>query len=163
MRVSGSKIFISGGEHDLTDNIVHLVLCRLPDAPPGTKGLSLVLVPKMLPDGKRNTMRCDGIEKKMGIKGSATCAMRFEGAIGWLIGEPNRGLAAMFLMMNAARLHVGLQGLGHQEMATQNALRYAPSACRCRRPGGPMARRLGPLTRSPGTPRCAARCCACRP
>ena len=125
VRVSGNKIFISGGEHDLSDNIVHLVLCRLPDAPPGTKGLSLVLVPKMLPDGTRNTMHCDGIEKKMGIKGSATCAMRYEGAIGWLVGEPNRGLAAMFLMMNSARLHVGLQGLGHQEMATQNALRYA--------------------------------------
>jgi len=125
VRVSGNKIFISGAEHDLSDNIVHLVLCRLPDAPPGTKGLSLVLVPKMLPDGTRNTMHCDGIEKKMGIKGSATCAMRYEGATGWLVGEPNRGLAAMFLMMNSARLHVGLQGLGHQEMATQNALRYA--------------------------------------
>ena len=128
LRISGNKIFISGGEHDLTDNIVHLVLCRLsgsPDAPPGTKGVSLALVPKILPDGTRNAMHCDGIEKKMGIKGSATCAMRYEGATGWLVGEPNRGLAAMFLMMNSARLHVGLQGLGHQEMATQNALRYA--------------------------------------
>jgi alkylation response protein AidB-like acyl-CoA dehydrogenase len=125
LRVSGQKIFISGGEHDLTDNIVHLVLCCLPDAPPGTKGISLVLVPKLLPDGTRNAMHCDGIEHKMGIHGSATCAMRYEGATGWLIGQPNRGLAAMFLMMNSARLHVGLQGLGHQEMATQNALRYA--------------------------------------
>ncbi len=125
LRVSGSKIFISGGEHDLTDNIVHLVLCRLPDAAPGTKGLSLALVPKILPDGSRNSMVCDGIEKKMGIKGSATCAMRYEAATGWLVGAPHRGLAAMFLMMNSARLHVGLQGLGHQEMATQNALRYA--------------------------------------
>ena len=125
VRVCGHKIFISGAEHDLTDNIVHLVLCRLPDAPPGTKGLSLALVPKLLPDGTRNAMFCDGLEKKMGIKGSATCAMRYEGATGWLVGEPNRGLAAMFLMMNSARLHVGLQGLGHQEMATQNALRYA--------------------------------------
>jgi alkylation response protein AidB-like acyl-CoA dehydrogenase len=125
LRVSGQKIFISGGEHDLTDNIVHLVLCRLPDAPPGTKGISLALVPKLLPDGTRNAMHCDGIEHKMGIHGSATCAMRYEGATGWLIGQPNRGLAAMFLMMNSARLHVGLQGLGHQEMATQNALRYA--------------------------------------
>ncbi len=125
LRVSGNKIFISGGEHDLTDNIVHLVLCRLPDAPKGTKGLSLALVPKVLPDGTRNALFCDGIEKKMGIKASATCAMRYEGATGWLVGEANRGLAAMFLMMNSARLHVGLQGLGHQEMAAQNAQRYA--------------------------------------
>jgi alkylation response protein AidB-like acyl-CoA dehydrogenase len=125
LRISGNKIFISGGEHDLTDNIVHLVLCRLPDAPAGTKGLSLALVPKVLPDGTRNAMHCDGIEKKMGIKASATCAMRYEAATGWLVGEPNRGLAAMFLMMNSARLHVGLQGLGHQEMAAQNAQRYA--------------------------------------
>ena len=123
--VTGGKIFISGGEHDLTDNIVHLVLCRLGGAPAGSKGLSLALVPKILPDGGRNSVFCDGIEKKMGIKGSATCQMRFESAQGWLIGEPNRGLAAMFLMMNAARLHVGLQGLGHLEAATQNAWRYA--------------------------------------
>ena len=125
VKVTGQKIFISGGEHDLTDNIVHLVLCRLPDAPPGTKGITLALVPKLLPDGTRNAMHCDGIEHKMGIHGSATCAMRYEGATGWLVGEPHRGLAAVFLMMNSARLHVGLQGLGHQEMATQNALRYA--------------------------------------
>jgi len=124
-RLSGSKIFISGGEHDLTDNIVHLVLARLPDAPAGTKGLSLFLAPKLLPDGTRNAIRCDGIEKKMGIKGSATCAMSFDGATGWLIGEPNRGLAAMFVMMNSARLHVGLQGLGHLEAAEQNARAYA--------------------------------------
>jgi alkylation response protein AidB-like acyl-CoA dehydrogenase len=125
LRVTGSKIFISGGEHDLTDNIVHLVLCRLPDAPPGSKGLSLALVPKWLPDGARNAMHCDALEHKMGIHGSATCAMRYEAATGWLVGEPQRGLAAMFLMMNSARLHVGLQGLGHQEMATQNAWRHA--------------------------------------
>ncbi len=125
VRLSGSKIFISGGEHDLTPNIVHLVLARLPDAPPGTRGISLFLAPKFLPDGSRNTIRCDGIEKKMGIKGSATCAMSFEGATGWLIGEPNRGLAAMFVMMNSARLHVGLQGLGHLDAARQNALAYA--------------------------------------
>jgi len=123
--ITGQKIFISGADHDLTDNIVHLVLARLPDAAPGTKGLSLALVPKLLPDGTRNAWVVDGLEKKMGIKGSATCAVRYEGATGWLVGEPNRGLAAMFLMMNSARLHVGLQGLGHQEMATQNALRYA--------------------------------------
>jgi alkylation response protein AidB-like acyl-CoA dehydrogenase len=125
LRVSGDKIFISGGDHDLSANIVHLVLCRLAGAPPGTRGLSLALVPKILPDGGRNRVWCDAIEKKMGIKGSATCQMRFEAAQGWLVGEPHRGLAAMFLMMNAARLHVGLQGLGHLEAATQNAWAYA--------------------------------------
>lgn len=135
--VTGSKIFISGGEHDLTGNIVHLVLARLPDAPAGTKGLSLLLVPKWLPDGGRNTVHCDAIEHKMGLKGSATCSMRFEAATGWLLGEPNRGLAAMFLMMNAARLHVGLQGLGHLEIATQNALRYAHERLQSRAPRRP--------------------------
>jgi len=124
-RISGSKIFISGGEHDLTDNIVHLVLARLPDSPVGTKGISLMLVPKFLPDGARNAIRCDGIEKKMGIKGSATCAMSFDNATGWLIGAPHRGLAAMFVMMNAARLHVAMQGIGHLEIAQQNAHAYA--------------------------------------
>ena len=124
-RISGSKIFISGGEHDLTDNIVHLVLARMGDAPAGTKGLSLFLAPKILPDGSRNTIRCDGIEKKMGIKGSATCAMSFEGAVGWLIGEPHRGLSAMFVMMNSARLHVAMQGIGHLETAQRNAHAYA--------------------------------------
>jgi alkylation response protein AidB-like acyl-CoA dehydrogenase len=139
VRLSGHKIFISGGDHDLTDNIVHLVLCRLPDAPPGTKGLSLAIAPKFMPDGRRNAVYCDGIEKKMGIKGSATCQMRFENAEGWLIGEPNRGLAAMFLMMNAARLHVGMQGVGHLEAATQNAWRYAAERMQmraARRPDG---------------------------
>jgi alkylation response protein AidB-like acyl-CoA dehydrogenase len=125
LAVTGGKIFISGADHDMADNIVHLVLCRLPDAPPGTKGLSLALVPKRLPDGTRNAWAVDGLEHKMGIHGSATCVLRYEGATGWLVGEPNRGLQAMFLMMNAARLHVGLQGLGHLEMATQNARRYA--------------------------------------
>ena len=137
-RIRGTKIFISGGEHDLTDNIVHLVLCRLPGAPPGSKGLSLLLAPKVLPDGSRNAIRCDGIEKKMGIKGSATCAMSFEGAVGWLVGEPHCGLAAMFVMMNAARLHVGLQGLGHLEMAQQNAHSYARERVQGR--GVPIAR-----------------------
>jgi alkylation response protein AidB-like acyl-CoA dehydrogenase len=125
LAVSGGKIFISGADHDLSDNIVHLVLCRLPDAPPGTKGLSLALVPKWLPDGTRNGVFVDGLEHKMGIHGSATCVVRYEGATGWLVGEPGRGLAAMFLMMNAARLHVALQGLGHLEMAAQNARRQA--------------------------------------
>ena len=114
LRISGSKIFISGADHDFTDQIVHLVLCRLPDAPPGTKGISLALVPKRLPDGSRNAWQVDSVEHKMGIHASATCALRYENATGWLVGEPNRGLAAMFLMMNSARLHVGLQGLGHQ-------------------------------------------------
>ena len=123
--ITGSKIFISGGEQDMTENIVHLVLARLPDAPPGTKGISLFLAPKILPDGARNAIRCDGIEKKMGIKGSATCAMSFDAATGWLIGQPHRGLAAMFVMMNSARLHVAMQGLGHLEAAQQNALAYA--------------------------------------
>jgi alkylation response protein AidB-like acyl-CoA dehydrogenase len=138
---TGSKNFFSGGEHDLTDNIVHLVLARLqaPDAPApaGTKGLSLFLAPKVLPDGRRNAIRCDGIEKKMGIKGSATCAMSFDGATGWLIGEPHRGLAAMFVMMNSARLHVGLQGLGHLETAQRNAHAYAQERVQGR--GRPIA------------------------
>ena len=123
--ITGSKIWISGGDQDMTDNIVHLVLCRLPDAPPGNKGLSLMVAPKFLPDGSRNKIRCDGVEKKMGIKGSATCAMSFEGATGWLVGEPHKGLTAMFVMMNSARLHVAMQGLGHLEMAQQNAHTYA--------------------------------------
>jgi alkylation response protein AidB-like acyl-CoA dehydrogenase len=135
--ITGTKIFISGGEHDLTDNIVHLVLCRLPAAPPGAKGLSLLLAPKVLPDGSHNAIRCDGIERKMGIKGSATCVMSFEGATGWLVGEPHRGLAAMFVMMNSARLHVGLQGLGHLEMAQQNAHAYACERVQGR--GAPIA------------------------
>ncbi len=133
-RIRGTKIFISGGEHDLTDNIVHMVLARITDAPSGTKGISLFLVPKFLPGGERNTLRCDGIEKKMGIKGSATCVMSFEGATGWLVGEPHRGLAAMFAMMNAARLHVGLQGIGHSESAYQNSLRYALERTQMRAP-----------------------------
>lgn len=127
--ITGNKIFISGADHDLTHQIVHLVLCRLQDpanpAPPGTKGISLALVPKWLPEGTRNSWAVESLEHKMGIHASATCALRYEAATGWLVGEANRGLGAMFLMMNSARLHVGLQGLGHQEMATQNAVRYA--------------------------------------
>ena len=147
--ITGSKIFISGGDQDLTPNIVHLVLARLHDpdgqpAPPGTKGLSLFLAPKFLADGTRNAVRCDSIEKKMGLKGSATSAMSFEGATGWLIGEPHRGLAAMFLMMNAARLHVGLQGLGHLEAATQNAQRYARERTQSRAPRRPEGATAAP-------------------
>lgn len=152
VRVSGHKIFISGGEQDLTDNIVHLVLCRLADARAGTKGLSLALVPKVMPDGRRNAVFCDGIEKKMGIKGSATCQMRFEAAEGWLIGEPNRGLAAMFLMMNSARLHVAVQGLGHLEAATQNAWAYAAERLQmraARRPEGAAAAAADPIAWHP--------------
>ncbi len=134
-RVSGSKIFISGGEHDLSDNIVHLVLARLPDAPPGPKGLSLFLAPKLLPDGRRNGVHCERIEEKMGLHGSPTCVLRFEDASGWLVGEANRGLNTMFVMMNAARLHVGLQGIGLLEAAWQKASAYAAERRQMRAPG----------------------------
>ncbi len=134
-RLSGSKIFISGGEHDLTDNIVHLVIARLPDAPPGPKGLSLFLAPKVLPDGARNGVVCERIEEKMGLHGSPTCVLRFEDATGWLVGEPHRGLNAMFVMMNAARLHVGLQGIALLEAAWQKATAYAAERRQMRAPG----------------------------
>jgi alkylation response protein AidB-like acyl-CoA dehydrogenase len=138
-RVNGSKIFISGGEHDLTDNIVHLVLARLQEpgkeAPSGPKGLSLFLVPKILPGGKRNAVVCERIEEKMGLHGSPTCVMRFDDATGWLVGEPNKGLNAMFVMMNAARLHVGLQGIGLLEAAWQKASAYAAERRQMRAPG----------------------------
>jgi len=129
-KITGTKIFISAGEHDLTRNIVHLVLAKLPDAPAGTKGISLFIVPKFLPDangepGQRNGVQCGSIEHKMGIKASATCVMNFDDAQGWLIGEANQGMRAMFTMMNAARLGVGMQGLGVAEVARQNALVYA--------------------------------------
>ncbi|MBP8204539.1 MAG: acyl-CoA dehydrogenase family protein, partial [Giesbergeria sp.] len=142
VRVSGSKIFISGGEHDLTDNIIHLVLARLPDAPAGPKGLSLFLVPKMLPHvhqpgalGERNAVVCERIEEKMGLHGSPTCVMRFDDATGWLVGEPHKGLNAMFVMMNSARLHVGLQGIGLLEAAWQKASAYAQERRQMRAPG----------------------------
>ena len=128
--ISGTKIFITGGEHDFTDNIIHLVLARLPDAPAGTKGISLFIVPKVKVArdgsvGERNAVRCGSIEHKMGIHGSATCVINFDGAQGYLIGQPNKGLNAMFTMMNTARLAVGLQGLGLIDRAYQNALRYS--------------------------------------
>ncbi|ATZ73774.1 acyl-CoA dehydrogenase [Idiomarina sp. X4] len=128
--ISGTKIFITGGEHDLVDNIVHLVLAKLPDAPAGTKGISLFVVPKFLSDREgnlteRNAVSCGSIEHKMGIHGSATCVMNFDGAKGWLVGEPHRGLPAMFTMMNYERLGVGIQGLGAAERSYQNALEYA--------------------------------------
>jgi alkylation response protein AidB-like acyl-CoA dehydrogenase len=129
-RVSGTKIFITAGEHDLTENIVHLVLARLPDAPAGVKGISLFIVPKYKVAksgqmGARNGVTCGAIEHKMGIKASVTCVMNFDGAEGWLIGQPNRGLMAMFTMMNTARLAVGIQGLGVIERGYQRSLAYA--------------------------------------
>lgn len=123
--VEGQKIYISWGDHDLTDNIVHLVLARLPDAPPGSKGISLFLVPKILPDGAVNAVKTVSIEHKMGLHGSPTCVLAFEGATGWLVGEENKGLACMFTMMNNARLGVGVEGLGAAEAAFQHALAYA--------------------------------------
>ena len=128
--ITGTKIFISAGEHDLTENIIHLVLARTPDAPEGTKGISLFVVPKFLLDedgnpGERNTLMCGAIEHKMGIHANATCVMNYDGATGWLVGEENKGLAAMFIMMNAARLGVGIQGLAQGEAAYQNGVAYA--------------------------------------
>ncbi len=137
VRITGNKIFISGGDQDMTDNIVQLVLFRLPDAPAGTKGISLALVPKFMPDGSRNHIYADGIEHKMGIHGSATCQMRMEGAQGWIVGQPHQGLRAMFLMMNAARLHVAMQGVGHLEAATQGAWAYAMERVQMRSPARP--------------------------
>ena len=127
-RITGSKIFITYGEHDLTDNIIHFVLARLPDAPAGTKGISLFLVPKVMPDGTRNDVRAHSVEHKLGIHASPTCTMVYGdkgGAVGFLIGEEHKGMACMFTMMNRARLAVGLQGVGIAERATQQALAYA--------------------------------------
>ncbi|GGY05969.1 acyl-CoA dehydrogenase C-terminal domain-containing protein [Paludibacterium paludis] len=123
--ITGTKIFISAGEHDLADNIIHLVLARLPDAPKDVKGISLFIVPKFLADGSRNAMHCGSLEHKMGIKANATAVLNFDGAKGFLIGEANRGLACMFTMMNAARLGCGMQGLGLGEASYQGALAYA--------------------------------------
>ena len=134
--LSGTKIFISGGEHDLSDNIVHLVLARLPDSPPGPKGLSLFLCPKFYEDGSRSAVACERIEEKMGLHGSPTCVMRFDEAPGWIVGEPGKGLNAMFVMMNAARLHVGLQGVGLLDAAWQKADAYSKERRQMRAPGG---------------------------
>lgn len=141
-RITGTKIFISAGEHDLTDNIVHLVLARLPDAPEGTRGISLFVVPKFLPGpdggiGARNGVRCGSIEHKMGIKASATCVMNFDEAEGELVGAPHKGMRAMFTMMNAARLGVGVQGLGLAETAYQGARAYAAERLQGRALKGP--------------------------
>ncbi len=129
-KITGTKIFISAGEHDLSENIVHLVLARIEGAPEGTRGISLFIVPKMMPNadgslGARNAVACGSLEEKMGIHGNATCVMNYDGATGWLIAEENRGLHAMFTMMNEARLAVGLQGLAISEVAYQNAVAYA--------------------------------------
>ena len=129
-KITGNKIFISAGEHDMAENIVHLVLARLPGAPEGSKGISLFITPKFLPNadgtlGARNPITCGAIEEKMGIHANSTCQINMDGATGWLIGGPNKGLQAMFVFMNAARLGVGMQGLGITEIAYQNALVYA--------------------------------------
>ncbi|MEZ5645877.1 MAG: acyl-CoA dehydrogenase C-terminal domain-containing protein [Burkholderiaceae bacterium] len=144
-RITGQKIFISAGEHDFTENIVHLVLARLPDAPKGSKGISLFLVPKFQVKadgsiGERNAIICGGLEHKMGIHGNATCQMILDGAVGTLVGEPNKGLAAMFVMMNAARLGVGNQSLGLTEVAYQNALAYAKDRIQMRSLSGTKAK-----------------------
>ncbi len=130
VNITGTKIFISAGEHDLTENIIHLVLAKLPDAPDGVKGISLFVVPKFLPKedgsvGERNGVRCGSIEHKMGIHGNATCVINLDDAKGWLVGEKHKGLRAMFTMMNAARLGVAMQGLGVAEIAYQNGVNYA--------------------------------------
>ncbi|MFC3607780.1 acyl-CoA dehydrogenase C-terminal domain-containing protein [Stutzerimonas tarimensis] len=142
--VHGSKIFISAGEHDLAENIVHIVLARLPDAPEGTKGISLFIVPKVLPaadglPGERNAVSCGSIEHKMGIHGNATCVLNFDGAKGFLIGPPNKGLNCMFTFMNMARLGTAIQGLAHAELAFQGAIRYARERLQMRSLSGPKA------------------------
>src|SRR5688572_573915 len=143
-KLSGQKIFISAGEHDLAENIIHLVLARLPEAPQGSKGISLFVVPKFLPKpdgtlGARNPIFCTGLEHKMGIHGNATAQLNLDGATGWLVGEPNKGLPAMFVMMNAARLGVGNQSLGLTEVAYQNAVSYAKERIQMRSLSGPKA------------------------
>ncbi|MGV8894338.1 MAG: acyl-CoA dehydrogenase C-terminal domain-containing protein [Burkholderiaceae bacterium] len=143
-KITGSKIFISAGEHDMAANILHLVLARLPDSPQGSKGISLFMVPKFLPNadgtlGARNPITCGAIEEKMGIHGNSTCQMNLDGATGWLIGEPHKGLNAMFVFMNAARLGVGMQGLGLTEVAYQNAVVYAKDRIQMRSLSGVKA------------------------
>ena len=143
-KITGAKIFISAGEHDMVPNILHLVLARLPDAPAGSKGISLFLVPKFLVGadgslGERNAIFCAGIEHKMGIHANSTCQIVLEGAVGTMVGEPNKGLAAMFVMMNAARLGVGVQSLGLTEVAYQNAVVYAKDRLQMRALSGPKA------------------------
>ncbi|MEE4380348.1 MAG: acyl-CoA dehydrogenase C-terminal domain-containing protein [Candidatus Competibacteraceae bacterium] len=142
--ITGSKIFISAGDHDLTENIIHLVLARMPDAPPGTKGISLFVVPKMLVNddgslGAQNKVECGRLEEKLGIHGNSTCVMNFEDAVGYMVGEPNKGLMAMFTMMNAARLGVGMQGLAIAQVAYENAVAYSKERLQMRSLTGPKA------------------------
>ncbi|MBI1383698.1 MAG: acyl-CoA dehydrogenase [Rhizobiales bacterium] len=159
-RITGTKIFISYGDHDLTENIVHLVLARLPDAPPGTKGISLFLVPKRLVSqdgslGALNDVRCTGLEHKLGLHSSPTCTMTYGehgGAVGWLIGEEHKGLAVMFLMMNAARLAVGIQGVAIAEAATQHAIAYANERRQGAAPGAAPGE-MSPIVRHPDVQR----------
>jgi len=141
-QITGTKIFISSGEHDLTENIVHIVLARLPDAPMGVKGISLFIIPKFNVNddgsmGERNTVRCGSIEHKMGIHGNATCVMNFDGAKGYLLGEPNQGLQAMFTFMNTARIGTALQGIAHMELGYQKSLAYAKDRLQMRSVTGP--------------------------
>ena len=143
-KVTGTKIFITGGEHDLTENIIHLVLAKLPGAPAGAKGISLFLVPKVMVNddgslGERNSLFCGSIEHKMGIQGSATCVMNFDNATGYIIDAPNKGLAAMFTMMNYERLGVGIQGLALGERSYQSAIEYAKDRIQSRAPSGVVA------------------------
>ena len=143
-KITGSKIFISAGEHDMAENIIHLVLARVPDAPIGSKGISLFLVPKFIPNadgtlGARNGIACGAIEEKMGIHANSTCQMNLDDATGWIIGEPNKGLNAMFVFMNAARLGVGVQSLGLTDVAYQNAVVYAKDRLQMRSLSGPKA------------------------
>jgi alkylation response protein AidB-like acyl-CoA dehydrogenase len=150
--ITGTKIFISAGEHDLASNIIHLVLAKTPDAPDSTKGISLFIVPKFLVNedgspGERNAVSCGSIERKMGIHGNATCVLNYDGAKGWLVGEENKGLAAMFIMMNSARLGVGIQGLSQAEVAFQNGVAYAQERRQGRALTGPAdpAEKADPL------------------
>ncbi len=141
-KITGQKIFISAGEHDMTDNIIHLVLARTEDAPAGVKGISLFIVPKFILDdnenpGERNEVSCGALEEKMGIHGNSTCVMNFDGATGYMIGEENKGLKVMFVMMNEARIGVGMQGLGQSEVAYQNAVLYARDRLQGRSLTGP--------------------------
>ncbi|MGE8154137.1 acyl-CoA dehydrogenase C-terminal domain-containing protein [Pseudomonas vancouverensis] len=159
-RISGTKIFISAGEHDLAENIIHLVLARLPDAPPGVKGISLFIVPKFLVNadgslGERNAVRCGSLEEKMGIHGNPTCVMNYDGATGYLIGQPHQGLRVMFVMMNGARLAVGVQGLSLASVAYQNAADYARERLQGRAPGSAMtpAQPADPIVKHPDVQR----------
>jgi alkylation response protein AidB-like acyl-CoA dehydrogenase len=160
-RITGTKVFITGGEHDLTDQIVHLVLARLPDAPPGTAGISLFVVPKLWPangsGAQRNGVTCGSIEHKMGIRGSATCVLHFEDAVGELVGAPNAGMAHMFTMMNRARLGVGIQGVGIGEVAYQTAVAYARERLQGHAPGRPHGAGADPIIAHPDVRRALLR------